>query len=129
MSKINYGSMVYARVMIVSRCAVPLAKAVTIATRYSVIRRQSGKTEGYLFCVYCYLALTLLFDRGHETQLMDYQMQQYKLLPLLATTYAFYSAGEVLTIMYEQVISRIADNEFDLLPEVHIITCIYAFFL
>lgn len=70
-------------------------------------------------CMLLSCPFTLLFDRGHETQLMDYQMQQYKLLPLLATTYAFYSAGEVLTIMYEQVISRIAENEFDLLPEVH----------
>ena len=48
MSKINYASMVYARVMIVSHSAVPLAKAVTIATRYSAVQRQTNHPERYM---------------------------------------------------------------------------------
>ena len=48
MSKINYASMVYARVMIVSHSAVPLAKAVAIATKYNTVQRWTCYSEKYI---------------------------------------------------------------------------------
>lgn len=40
-SKLTYGTMVYVRVVIVNGMANQLARAVTIAIRYSAVRRQS----------------------------------------------------------------------------------------
>lgn len=40
-SKLTYGTMVLVRVMIVNSMAIQLARAATIAVRYSAVRRQS----------------------------------------------------------------------------------------
>ena len=45
-SKITYGTMVYVRAGIVVMVARALARTVTIATRYSVVRRQGKPNEG-----------------------------------------------------------------------------------
>ena len=45
-SKITYGTMVMVRSGIVVFAARSLAKCVTIATRYSVVRRQGQPVEG-----------------------------------------------------------------------------------
>lgn len=44
--KLTYGTMVFVRVMLVNEVAFNLAKAVTIAVRYSAVRRQSEKKAG-----------------------------------------------------------------------------------
>ncbi len=45
-AKIAYGTMVYVRAGIAVMVARALAKTVTIATRYSVVRRQGQPDEG-----------------------------------------------------------------------------------
>ena len=50
---------------------------------------------------------------------MDYQTQQFKLLPLLATAYAMTLAGETLSKMYFQFKQEAAEGRFDSLPEVN----------
>ena len=49
---------------------------------------------------------------------MDYQAQQYKLLPLLATVYAFVVTGEYLIALNESATSKIAESNYELFPEV-----------
>ena len=44
--KLSYATMIFVRVSIVQDAATHLRKAVTIATRYSAIRRQVNKTYG-----------------------------------------------------------------------------------
>jgi acyl-CoA oxidase len=51
--KITYGTMVFIRAGLVYYSAHKLAKAVTIATRYSVVRRQTQNRPGYVSIVIC----------------------------------------------------------------------------
>ena len=43
--KMSYGTMVRARVNLLELCALSLARAVTIAVRYSVVRRDTLEGE------------------------------------------------------------------------------------
>ena len=49
---------------------------------------------------------------------MDYQTQQYKLLPLLATAYAMSFAGIYMMKKHVHVTTEIAEGNLDSLPEV-----------
>ncbi|KAL5481883.1 hypothetical protein EMCRGX_G022144 [Ephydatia muelleri] len=73
--RIAYGPMIQVRSGIVTHSAQCLAKAVTIAVRYSVVRRQGQETTG-----------------GPETQVLDYQTQQRRTFQSLAELHAT-SAG------------------------------------
>ncbi len=55
---------------------------------------------------------------GPELQVIDYQTQQLKLLPLIATAYALMTNGMTMLRMFFQVQSEIMDGNFDSLPEV-----------
>ncbi|XP_064382734.1 peroxisomal acyl-coenzyme A oxidase 1-like isoform X1 [Halichondria panicea] len=101
-AKAAYGTMVGVRSSIVVSSGQGLARAVTIATRYSVVRRQGESSTG-----------------GPEVQVMDYQTQQLKLLPLIATAYALNISGIDMMRTYYQIQSEIMDGNFDSLPELH----------
>ncbi len=49
---------------------------------------------------------------------MDYQTQQLKLLPLIATAYALKTSGMNMLKMFVQVQSEMRNGKFDSLPEV-----------
>ncbi|XP_077236610.1 peroxisomal acyl-coenzyme A oxidase 1-like [Tasmannia lanceolata] len=100
-----YGTMVYVRQAIVSSASSFLSRAVCIAVRYSAVRRQFGSQNG-----------------GPETQVIDYKTQQSRLLPLLASAYAFRFVGEWLKWLYTDVIQRLQANDFSTLPEAHACT-------
>ncbi|XP_073220413.1 peroxisomal acyl-coenzyme A oxidase 1-like [Cicer arietinum] len=100
-----YGTMVYVRQTIVSDASTALSRAVCIATRYSVVRRQFGANNG-----------------GLETQVIDYKTQQARLFPLLASAYAFRFVGEWLKWLYTDVMKRLQANDFSTLPEAHACT-------
>ena len=51
-------------------------------------------------------------------QVLDYQTQQYKLLPLIATAYAMMFAGQYIRQKHEKVMEEIAQGNLDSLPEV-----------
>ncbi|CAA6657076.1 unnamed protein product [Spirodela intermedia] len=100
-----YGTMVYVRQTIVSDASWALSRAVCIAVRYSAIRRQFGSQDG-----------------GIETQVLDYETQQSRLFPLLASAYAFRFVGEWLKWLYADVTERLQANDFSTLPEAHACT-------
>ena len=52
-------------------------------------------------------------------QVMDYQMQQLRLLPLLATAYALNAAGARMYDFYARLQEAIARGDLSLLPEAH----------
>ncbi len=58
---------------------------------------------------------------GPEVQVMDYQTQQLKLLPLIATAYALIGTGQFILGMYLQIQSEISEGNFDSLPEVRLV--------
>ena len=60
----------------------------------------------------------LLLSSEPETQVLDYQTQQYKLLPLIATAYAMIFSGLELLKRHIEVRTEIAEGNLDSLPEV-----------
>ncbi|KAL8091253.1 peroxisomal acyl-coenzyme A oxidase 1 [Apium graveolens] len=100
-----YGTMVYVRQKIVKDASNALSRAVTIATRYSCVRRQFGSQNG-----------------GPETQVIDYKTQQNRLFPLLASAYAFRFVAEWLQWLYGDVTDRLKVNDFSTLQEAHACT-------
>ncbi|KAF4080081.1 hypothetical protein AMELA_G00166270 [Ameiurus melas] len=100
--KLTYGTMVFIRSMIVGESAIALAKSCTIAIRYSAVRHQSELRAG-----------------EPEPQILDYQAQQHKLFPLLATAYAFTFVGQYMKNMYNRITGDINQGDFSQLPELH----------
>ena len=49
---------------------------------------------------------------------MDYQTQQFRLLPLLASTYALMMTGVAMMMMFVQVRGEMAEGNLESLPEV-----------
>ena len=60
----------------------------------------------------------LLLSSEPETQVLDYQTQQYKLLPLIATAYAMTLTGLYIAKKKLKVAAEIADGKLDSLSEV-----------
>ncbi|CAM6021334.1 unnamed protein product [Sphagnum balticum] len=103
--QLGYGAMVFIRQGIVAEASVYLSRAVTIAVRYSAVRRQFGGKD----------------DKA-EVQVIDYRTQQHRLFPLLATTYAYRIVGFWMKWLYADVTERLSNNDFSNLPEVHACT-------
>ncbi|XP_020787000.2 peroxisomal acyl-coenzyme A oxidase 1 isoform X1 [Boleophthalmus pectinirostris] len=101
-AKLTYGTMVFVRSLIVGQSAINLAKSCTIAIRYSAVRHQSEIRSG-----------------EPEPQILDYQTQQYKLFPLLATAYAFTFVGQYISQTYHRITGDINHGDFSELPELH----------
>lgn len=57
-------------------------------------------------------------SREPEPQILDYQTQQYKLFPLLATAYAFHFVGAYIKNTYQRISGDISDGDLSELPEV-----------
>ncbi|XP_076083780.1 peroxisomal acyl-coenzyme A oxidase 1-like isoform X1 [Mytilus galloprovincialis] len=101
-AKLAYGSMVLIRSSIVSDAARGLAQACVISIRYSAVRRQ---TEAY--------------PGGEEPQILDYQTQQYRLFPLLASAYSLQLAGKYVFNTYLEVNDQIEKGNLESMPELH----------
>uniref|UniRef100_A0A8V5HHI0 Acyl-coenzyme A oxidase n=1 Tax=Melopsittacus undulatus TaxID=13146 RepID=A0A8V5HHI0_MELUD len=103
--KLTYGTMVFIRSLIVGDSAHSLSRACTIAIRYSAVRHQSELKPG-----------------EPEPQILDYQTQQYKLFPLLATAYAFHFVGAYIKDTYRRISGDINEGDLSELPELHALT-------
>ncbi|KAM9515596.1 peroxisomal acyl-coenzyme A oxidase 1 isoform 4-T4 [Guaruba guarouba] len=103
--KLTYGTMVFIRSLIVGDSARSLSRACTIAIRYSAVRHQSELKPG-----------------EPEPQILDYQTQQYKLFPLLATAYAFHFVGAYIKDTYRRISGDINEGDLSELPELHALT-------
>ncbi|XP_067666720.1 peroxisomal acyl-coenzyme A oxidase 1-like [Haliotis asinina] len=100
--KLVYGSMVFIRSVITNDCARSLGQACTIAIRYSAVRRQ-----------------TEVSPKGEEAQVLDYQTQQYRVFPCLATSYALWFAGRYMVDVYLRVTEQIEKGALEELPQLH----------
>ncbi|XP_018427966.1 PREDICTED: peroxisomal acyl-coenzyme A oxidase 1 isoform X1 [Nanorana parkeri] len=100
--KLTYGTMVFIRSMIVGDSARSLSRACTIAIRYSAVRHQSEIRVG-----------------DPEPQILNFQTQQYKLFPLLATAYAFHFVGSYMSQKYHRITGDIQQGNLSELPELH----------
>ncbi|KAI8098233.1 acyl-CoA dehydrogenase/oxidase C-terminal [Gilbertella persicaria] len=108
-AKLSYGTMVFVRANIVMGVRYALARATTIAVRYSTIRQQ-------------------FFDAANpkkwdskviETPVLDYSMQQYRLLPIVATAYACFFTGREMLHLYDLNQKAMQQGNFGLLADLH----------
>ncbi|KAF4125524.1 acyl-CoA oxidase [Geosmithia morbida] len=92
-----YGTLTWVRSTIVLQSGSVLARGVTIATRYSAVRRQFQDLDA----------------KGNvgENQVLDYTMVQYRLLPLLAATFALHFTGRSMISLYEENQQRVARKQ------------------
>lgn len=81
-SKIVYITMMQVRAYIVNEASKHLALACTIVLRYSIVRKQGYNIDNSSNLV--------------ENKILDYKQQQYRLIPLLASSYCFYFTGKLL---------------------------------
>ncbi|KAK7502853.1 hypothetical protein BaRGS_00005802 [Batillaria attramentaria] len=100
--RLTYGTMTLIRSNIVGGAARSLSMAVTIAVRYSAVRRQSEIQPG-----------------AGEVQVLDFQTQQMKLLPLVATAYALTIASRNMAAFYLRVRQQIEQGTLEELPQLH----------
>ncbi|CAG4983887.1 unnamed protein product [Colias eurytheme] len=105
-SKLNYGAMVFVRVVIVFDMVNYLSKAATIAVRYSAVRRQCQLKEGQPEC-----------------QIMDYVTQQHKLFISIAACHALRITGNKLWETFYAVTEELGGGNLDRLPELHALAC------
>ncbi|OWF34664.1 peroxisomal acyl-coenzyme A oxidase 1-like [Mizuhopecten yessoensis] len=101
-NKANYATMIYVRVMILSWSFGAISAAATAAIRYSSVRRQSSLAPGQ-----------------EESQVLDYQTQQYKLFPTLASGYGFFFIHKVLSAKYKAMLVDMQSGNSKALPEMH----------
>ncbi|GAA5797477.1 hypothetical protein HPULCUR_002863 [Helicostylum pulchrum] len=108
-SKLSYGTMVYVRANIVMGVRYALAKATTIAIRYSTIRQQ-----------FVDAANPKKWDNQViETPVLDYTMQQYRLLPIVASAYACFFTGREMLRLYDLNQEAMQQGNFNLLADLH----------
>lgn len=100
--KLNYGTMVFVRVLILDMVAYNVARAATIAIRYSAIRHQSQ-----------------ILPNEPEVQILDYQAQQYKLLPMVAFSHACKATFIALMDTYKAATQDLEKGDLATLPELH----------
>lgn len=102
--KLLYGGMLLQRIRITEHAWAGISKALTIALKYSDFRRQFK---------------TYSSDPTQERAILDYQVQQYRLLPLLADAYGMLFAGKVLYELYELSQAKAQAGDMGPLGEVH----------
>jgi len=104
-AKLTYGTMTLVRAHIVKDSAVCLGKAVTITARYSAVRRQSE-----------------MRPNEPEPQVLSYPTQQHKIIPYIATAYAFKFVAQNMWTLYSDVTNQISTGDFSRSQELHAIS-------
>ena len=100
--KLSYGSMITIRVAVVNNESWNLARALTIAVRYSNVRRQFS-TNGKI-----------------EDQVITYSSVKFRLFPLLGVAFAYIFAAKGLMIAYMEMLNDLnTTGESKRLAEVH----------
>lgn len=101
-----YGSLTHVRANIIMHARLILARAVTIAVRYTSIRRQFRSRDDP--------------DEGKDEMIvLDYPTVQIRILPLLATTFALHYTGEMMYNLYARTRQSIEKGDFSEIAELH----------
>eukprot|EP00878_Enallax_costatus_P005125 GHUV01005387.1.p1 GENE.GHUV01005387.1~~GHUV01005387.1.p1 ORF type:complete len:651 (+),score=176.60 GHUV01005387.1:188-2140(+) len=101
-SKASYATMLFVRADIVKNSGGILSKAVTIATRYAAVRRQTAPGPGQ-----------------RELQVLDYQNVANTLLGLISSAYACWFMGQNMQQRYHKFEEDRDKGVFTDLPELH----------
>ncbi|KAI9019467.1 hypothetical protein CLU79DRAFT_758946 [Phycomyces nitens] len=112
-SKLTYGTMVYVRANIVLESRYVLARAATVAIRYSAVRSQGSDADNPK------QISALDGTKVVETPVLDYTIQQYRLFPILAQAYACHFTGQEMHRAYNENQARMAAGDFSYLADLH----------
>ncbi|XP_067633008.1 acyl-coenzyme A oxidase 1 isoform X2 [Eurosta solidaginis] len=105
-SVLTYGTMMFVRCALIRDLSQTLAKASTIAMRYSAVRRQSP-----------------IDPNAPEPQIIDHTTQQLKVFPQIAKAIVFKTTGEHIWNMYNNVTGEMEQGNMERLPEMHALSC------
>jgi acyl-CoA oxidase len=103
---LTYGTMTLLRVIVVRDQALFLSKAVTIAMRYSLVRRQSP-----------------IDPNQPEPKIIEHFTQQMKVFPMIAKVIVIKAAAENLFKLYQEAMSCLEKGDLSRLPEMHSLSC------
>ncbi|KAL0088744.1 acyl-CoA dehydrogenase/oxidase C-terminal [Phycomyces blakesleeanus] len=112
-SKLTYGTMVYVRANIVLESRYVLARAATVAIRYSAIRSQGSDASNPKQIE------TSIGSKTVETPVLDYTIQQYRLFPIIAQAYACHFTGKEMHRAYNENQIKMAKGDFSYLADLH----------
>jgi acyl-CoA oxidase len=101
-----YGSLTAVRASIIMHARLIIARAVTIAVRYTCVRRQFQDRDS-------------TDKRAPELSVLDYPTVQIRILPLLATAFALHYTGEAMQQLYEGTRAQIDKGDFSKLAVLH----------
>eukprot|EP00013_Stygamoeba_regulata_P023642 CAMPEP_0177643802 /NCGR_PEP_ID=MMETSP0447-20121125/8342_1 /TAXON_ID=0 /ORGANISM="Stygamoeba regulata, Strain BSH-02190019" /LENGTH=702 /DNA_ID=CAMNT_0019146107 /DNA_START=165 /DNA_END=2273 /DNA_ORIENTATION=+ len=115
-AQLSYGALIAGRVSLISGSADIMKKALTIAVRYSAVRTQFPKksdedNDENTDAIHP--------KESGEEQILNYQSHQYRLMPLLAGTYAFHFAAMQINATYDDMMADIESEALENLPETH----------
>lgn len=98
--------MMFVRVVIIKDMSSYLSKAVVIALRYSMIRRQSP-----------------INPNEPEPKIIEHVTQQFKIFPAIAKVLVFHITAEFLWEKYNEVTHDLDKGDLERLPELHALSC------
>lgn len=101
-----YGSLTYVRATIIMHARLIIARAVTIAVRYTCVRRQFQDRDSK-------------DAKAPELCVLDYPTVQIRILPLLATAFALHYTGEAMQSLYWNTREEINQGNFGRLAVLH----------
>ncbi|GAA5876874.1 hypothetical protein JCM1840_002687 [Sporobolomyces johnsonii] len=110
--KLSYGGMIFIRAQMIGSLSWRLAKAVTISLRYLHMRRQFADPDlkagepGY----------------GIERQVITYPGVYRRVIPVLARTIVFITAGKDMANLYHSMSSQLSSGNTTLLAETHAVS-------
>ncbi|KAK0200677.1 peroxisomal oxidase [Desarmillaria ectypa] len=104
-AKLSYGGMMYIRSGMISHSGSAVARAITIAIRYSTVRRQGEKGAD-----------------GLERQVITYPSVYGRLLPILSRTYTYVLLGRTMLTSFDAFSHQLASGDMSMLPEMHAVT-------
>ena len=107
---LTYGTLTWVRANIVQQARTVLMRATTIAIRYCAIRRQFADRDAPKFSE---------DGKQIETQVLDYTMVQYRVLPILATAFAYHYTAKFMYDLYEANMKNLQSNGLSLLADTH----------
>lgn len=104
-AQMAYAALIGTRGKLVTLSNGILKKALTIAVRYCAVRRQGAQVNAH--------------DAHDEAKLLDYQSHQYRLMPLLATAYAYHFQTSYIERLIAQFDKEGGDLSTDVLADIH----------
>ena len=123
-AKIGYGSMVALRAGMPTVLGLELGKCVTIAVRYTTVRRQFAGSPSTTDRMEDTATTTPPDTAPREVQVIRYGSVKDRLVPLLAASYCYVFAGHATMSLYQEMLAALVQPPHDasLLAEVHLLT-------